>query len=174
MTDRRSFISKMSAFGMGAMLLPITNAFATGGLRSKTVLIRSGWQAVNIGDIGHTFGLLSIMQQHLPGVELILWPKSYEHGVEELLHKSFPKLRIVKSKIDEVSPELKSAFEEASFMIHSSGPYVVAEKELATWWDQAKKPFGIYGVSLDEVTDDLSALIAKASFFYCRDTESLK
>jgi hypothetical protein len=174
MTDRRSFIGDMSAAALGAMLIPVTDAFATNGTQKKTVIIRSGWQAVNIGDIGHTFGLLSIMEQQLPGVDLILWPKSEEQGVEDLLKKAFPKLRIVKSKADEVPPALKAAFDEASFMIHSSGPYVVAQKELTTWWETTKKPFGIYGVSLDEVGDELSALIANASFFYCRDTESLK
>jgi hypothetical protein len=174
MTDRRSFISRMSAAAVGAMFLPINSALAGSATKEKTILIRSGWQAVNIGDIGHTFGLLSIMKQQLPGVKLILWLKSYEHGVEELLQKTFPDVRLVKSKIDEVTPELKAAFDEASFMIHSSGPYVVAQKELATWWETTNKPFGIYGVSLDEVSEELSALIANASFFYCRDTESLK
>src|SRR5918993_1133205 len=101
MTDRRRFILNISAATAAAMVAPINSLFAGSENISKTVLVRSGWQAVNIGDIGHTFGLLSIMEQQLPGVQLILWPKSYEHGVEELLKKSLqpggisPKSRLV-------------------------------------------------------------------------------
>lgn len=174
MQDRRTFIRNISAASAAAILTPITDALAANGLATKKVLIRSGWQTVNIGDIGHTFGLLSIMEHFLPEVELVLWPKSYDRGVEPLLQKNFPKVKIVKSPINEVTPELRNAFDECAFMIHSSGPYVTAANELQSWWKNTGKPFGIYGVSLDEVNKELFDLIAKASFFYCRDTESLK
>lgn len=156
-------------------LAPIANAFAAHPpAAKKKVLIRSGWQTVNIGDIGHTFGLLQIMQDFLPEVEPVLWIKSYDRGVEELLRSTYPKLQIVKSPVDEVSAELQTAFDECAVMVHSSGPFVTANKELKTWCDKTRKPFGIYGVSLDEVTAELMELLDKASFFYCRDTESLR
>lgn len=156
------------------MMAPLTEALANTVLAKQKILIRSGWQTVNIGDIGHTFGLLAIMERFLPDVELVLWIKSYDRGVEPLLQQYFPKVKVVKSPITEVSPDLQTAFNECAFMIHSSGPFVTAQKELNTWYDTTKKPFGIYGVSLDEVGTELAELIAKASFFYCRDTESLK
>lgn len=174
MHDRRTFIRNISVASAAAMVAPITDAFALNGAKGKKILVRSGWQTVNIGDIGHTFGLLAIMQQFLPEAELVLWPKAYDRGVEPLLQQYFPKVKIVKSPIGQITPELKTAFEECAFMIHSSGPYVTSNKELQSWYDTTKKPFGIYGVSLDEVNLELAALISKAAFFYCRDTESLK
>lgn len=159
---------------VATMMAPITEAIAGTVYAGKKVLIRSGWQTVNIGDIGHTFGLLAIMERFLPEVDLVLWPKAYDRGVEPLLQQYFPKVKIVKSPIGEITPELKTAFEECAFMLHSSGPFVTANKELTSWYQTTKKPFGIYGVSLDEVNAELFDLIAKAAFFYCRDTESLK
>ena len=174
MQDRRTFVRNIALTSLGAMLIPLTDALAQNGMKGKKILVRSGWQTVNIGDIGHTFGLLSIMEEFLPGIEPILWIKSYDRGVEPLLQKNFPKIKVIKSKMEENSPELKAAFDECAFMIHSSGPFVTAQKELKFWHDTTKKPFGIYGVSLDEVGSELVSLIDKASFFYCRDTESLK
>lgn len=174
MQHRRTFIKTISTTSLGALLLPVIDAVEQQSVKARKVLIRSGWQSVNIGDIGHTFGLLAIMEQYLPDLELVLWSKSYDRGVEQLLKDNFPKVLLVKSKIDEVTPELKTAFDECAFMIHSSGPYVTAQKELQTWWDTTHKPFGVYGVSLDEVSSELSSLLDHASFFYCRDTESLK
>jgi len=34
-----------------------------------SILVRSFWQTVNIGDIGHTPGLLALLEKHLPEVE---------------------------------------------------------------------------------------------------------
>jgi polysaccharide pyruvyl transferase WcaK-like protein len=175
MNSRRQFIQNVSIASAGAVLLPVTGMFAaSGSLKGKKILVRSGWQTVNIGDIGHTFGLLAIMEEHLPGVEIILWIKSYDRGVAELLEQYFPKVQLIKSKLEDNAADVKKAFDDCSFFIHSSGPFVTAQKELQSWWDITKKPFGIYGVSLDEVGSDLASLIEKASFFYCRDTESLK
>ncbi len=174
MQDRKAFLRNLSVVSLGAMLAPLSNVLAVNPGKRKKILIRSGWQTLNIGDIGHTFGLLAILEKFLPEIEPVLWPKAYDRGVEDLLRKTFPKLRIVKSGIDEVTAELGQAFEECVFMIHSSGPYVTANKELSSWLKNTGKPFGIYGVSLDEVDPALFELIAKASFIYCRDTESLK
>ena len=64
--------------------------------RPLRLLLRSSWQTVNIGDIAHTPGVLAILEKHLPGVEVRLWPSKVDNGVEEMLVSRFPKLRIVK------------------------------------------------------------------------------
>jgi polysaccharide pyruvyl transferase WcaK-like protein len=175
MPQRRDFIKQASLLSLASVFMPMVQTIAAehGAVKPK-LLVRSGWQTVNIGDIGHTFGLLALLEQHLPDVDLVLWPKVFDRGVEQLIRNTFPKVKIVKSRVEEISPELKSAYEECTFMIHSSGPFVIAQKELRSWWDVTKKPFGIYGVSLDEVSPDLIAFVNNASFFYCRDTESLR
>ncbi|MFD1257530.1 polysaccharide pyruvyl transferase family protein [Mucilaginibacter terrae] len=174
---RREFIKKASILSAIPLITPITDALAAEGAKTKhKVLIRSAWQTVNIGDIGHTFGILALFKQYLPEVEVVLWPKLIDRGVDALLAKTFPKVKILPSStgFGPNSPELRKAFNECSFMVHGSGPYVTAYKDLQSWWNETKKPYGIYGVSLDEVSPEVSELIDKASFIHCRDTESLK
>ena len=175
MQQRRQFLKNTSLLGLAVMLVPVAETLAAGHPATKgKVLVRSGWQTVNIGDIGHTFGLLSILQEQLPNAGIVLWLKSWDRGVEELVHTTFPSIQIIKSSVETNAPDLKAAMAECALMIHSSGPFVTAQKELQYWWDNTQKPFGVYGVSLDEVAPDLALLLDKASFFYCRDTESLK
>ena len=40
--------------------------------RPRRLLLRSSWQTVNIGDIAHTPGVLHLLEEHLPGVEVRL------------------------------------------------------------------------------------------------------
>ena len=68
--------------------------------KPKTVLIVSGWQDINIGDIAHTPGLLNILQTFLPGTELILWKKSAGSEVEEWLNRNFPLVKIIHGDVD--------------------------------------------------------------------------
>src|SRR6476619_4350760 len=65
--------------------------------RPPVVLLRSGWQSVNIGDIAHTPGVLAILEKHVPNVELMLWPVEIGHGTEPMLRRRFPQLKIVRS-----------------------------------------------------------------------------
>ncbi len=173
--DRRYFIKAASWSALAITLAPLVG-YAKPGLGNgrKRVLLRSGWQSVNIGDIGHTFGMLSLLEQHLPYVEVVLWPKSFHEGEEQLMKRYFPNTRVVRSPIGEISPTLQAAFDECDLLIHCSGPYVVSQQELAAWWNATRKPFGVYGVSLDEVGSELASLLNHAAFFFCRDTESLK
>ncbi len=175
MKSRREFIKNVSYLAALPLIGPIVNAF--GASRSGKILLRSSWQTVNIGDIGHTFGILELFQKYIPEAEITLWPVSINNGVEELLNKNYPKLKIVKGQIKDEIPEsksLKKAFEESHIMVHGSGPYVVCRKDLQAWCSITKKPYGVYGVTLNKIDDDLRSLINDASFFYCRDTDSLK
>ena len=49
----------------------------------KTILVVSGWQDVNIGDIAHTPGLLHILETYLPDANIIVWEKNVGKEVEE-------------------------------------------------------------------------------------------
>lgn len=42
--------------------------------RPPRILLRSSWQTVNIGDIGHTPGVIRLLEQYLPEAEVTLWP----------------------------------------------------------------------------------------------------
>src|ERR1700758_2755030 len=80
---------------------------ATAAGRPPRILLRSSWQTVNIGDIGHTPGILRLLGEHLPEAEITLWPGNTGNGVEAMLRRNFPALRFA------ISPEeVAQAFAE--------------------------------------------------------------
>ena len=149
--------------------------------RPPRLLLRSSWQTVNIGDIAHTPGVLALIEKHLPGVEVRLWPSKVDNGVEEMLLARFPKVRIVKG------PEaLKAAFAECDFLLHGSGPSLVAQNDVARWARETSKPYGVYGITLslqgstatspasDAAINATVAVLSDAKFAYFRDSKSLE
>lgn len=60
--------------------------------------------------------------------ELIKWPSHVDNGVEELLCREYPGLKI--GKLPGVA--LERAFMECDFLLHGSGPSIVSEQEMCT------------------------------------------
>lgn len=147
-----------------------TNSYMTTKKYHK-ILIRSSWQSVNIGDIGHTPGLLAILEQVRPDLELTLWPCEIGHGVKEMLQREFPNVRLVEGASDSVA--VQQAFAEHDFMLHGSGPSVVCATELQAWRQGTGKPYGIFGVTVARLDLELKELLDHAEFIYCRDTVSM-
>lgn len=146
----------------------------------KKILLRSSWQTVNIGDIAHTPGLLTLLETHLPEVEVYLWASSLDNGIDALLRTRFPRLNIVYNEND-----LAQAFDRCDFLLHGSGASLVAEPDVVRWAEETGKPYGIYGITLppqksSEVTP-LSAeahaktidVLSAAQFVFFRDSRSL-
>tara|TARA_R110002111_G_scaffold262504_1_gene338895 strand:+ start:64584 stop:65924 length:1341 start_codon:yes stop_codon:yes gene_type:complete len=146
--------------------------------RAPTILLRSGWQTVNIGDIGHSPGILKLLELYAPEFQIILWPNSVDRGVEPMLKKRFPHLKIVKGRLRKDgkpdSESLEQAFQQADFFLHGSGPSVVSRRELAHWKKTTGKPYGIYGVTVSEINPELHSLLSGADFIFTRETHSLK
>ena len=137
--------------------------------RPRRLLLRSSWQTVNIGDIAHTPGVLHLLEEHLPGVEVRLWPTDVKNGVEEMLARRFPKVKIVKTAED-----VKAAFAECDFLLHGSGPGFVGQKDVARWRKATSKPYGIYGITFASTSPESLDLMNNARFAYFRDSHSLK
>jgi hypothetical protein len=132
-------------------------------------LLRSSWQTVNIGDIGHTPGILRLLGEHLPEAEITLWPGNIGNGVEAMLRRNFPALRFA------ISPEeVARAFAESDFLLHGSGASLVAQKQVAQWRAETGKPYGIYGITFSATDPETHALINGARFVFFRDSVSLK
>ena len=92
--NRRRFLSRTAA------LTTLVSARAQSA-RPPRILLRSSWQSVNIGDIGHTPGALSLLERHFPEAEVTLWPGRLGHGSRELLTKAYPRLRIAEGTVNE-------------------------------------------------------------------------
>jgi polysaccharide pyruvyl transferase WcaK-like protein len=137
--------------------------------RKPRVLLRSSWQTVNIGDIAHTPGVLALLEKHVPDAEVRLWPSKVDNGVAELLKKRFPKVAIVQG-----ADAVKAALAECDFLLHGSGPSLVAANDVARWRKETNKPYGIYGITLSSPTDAVLDHITNARFAFFRDTVSLK
>ena len=178
MNNRRQFLRSVCV-----ALAASRAAIARGGdhQRPMRLLLRSSWQTVNIGDIAHTPGVLAILEQHLPDVEVRLWPSKVDNGVEEMLLARFPKLSIVKG-----AEALKATFAECDFLLHGSGPSLVAEKDVIRWSKETGKPYGVYGITLplqgstatspapDKIIEQTIAVLSGAKFAYFRDSVSLE
>ncbi len=177
-TNRRNFI-KQSGLLLTSLLVSGESALAAVVKKSSTILLVSGWQDVNIGDIAHTPGLLRVLETYAPQANIILWKKSKAtEEVAKLLKNNFPRVQIIYGNVDnnkEVdSPEVRQAFAQADVMIHGSGPSVMAQPHLEAWVKNSAKPFGIYGTTIQNIDENLKKLLSKAAFIYTRETASLK
>ena len=153
----------------------------TGQARNPKILLRSSWQTVNIGDIAHTPGFLSLMERYLPNVETTLWPGDIGRGVEQKIRNRFPKVKIVSSET-----ELKQAFKECDFFVRGSGAEVSSIPEINRWVRETSKGFGYYGITFDkhqshmlepdspQKIQDKISILNQADFVFFRDSKSLK
>lgn len=167
----------LSHLGLAALATSKLHAAAD---RPKHILLRSSWQTVNIGDIAHTPGVLRLLEEHLPEVAVTLWPSKVDNGVEELLRARFPELKIAKD-----SAAREQAFDDCDFLLHSSGPSLVAERDVVQWSEATGKPYGVYGITLPEKESGKTTatpqaamaktveVLSKARFVYFRDSVSL-
>ncbi len=149
--------------------------------RPLHILLRSSWQTVNIGDIAHTPGVLRILEEYLPDAEITLWPSYINNGVEELLTSRFPRLKIATRG----SKALSQAFEECDFLLHGSGPSLVAERDVNLWRKATGKPYGIYGITVSPKESSSTTATSEAAvnrtmetlsgarFVFFRDSKSL-
>jgi len=169
--NRRHFIRS-------AAVLPFISAIAAE--KPKQLILRSSWQTVNIGDIAHTPGVLALLEKHLPEVEVRLWPSKLDNGVAEMLAARFPKVKIIQGE------EVKKSFDECDFLLHGSGPSLVAQNDVLKWRKATGKPYGVYGItsssqgststtpSSDKSISSTIDVLSGAKFAYFRDSVSLE
>ena len=157
--DRRHFL------GLSATLAWATALRAASPGRAPRLLLRSSWQTVNIGDIAHTPGMLALLEKHLPEAAVTLWPGSVDNGVGEMLQRRFPKLRIlVPGKVD-----VAQAYADHDFLLHGSGPSLVAERDVGRWRQLGPKPYGVLGITQGKPTPATIDILNGAQFVFFRD-----
>lgn len=174
---RRNFLSQSTAaLALGATILALGQPQKT-----RRILLRSSWQVFNIGDIAHTPGVLALLEKYLPDTEVRLWASpDLSDEVAAMEHRRFPKLQIVKGTIGAdgkaSTPELQAAIDWCEFLLHGSGPSLVAAKDVAAFVRHTGKPFGVYAItqSAFQPNDGIKELLSQAKFVFFRDSVSLK
>ena len=94
-------------------------------------------------------------------------------------HQRFPTLKIVKGSIKAdgkaSNAELDDAITWSDFLLHGSGPSLVAAKDVAAYVKHTGKPFGVYGITHGSfLSGDDKELLSQAKFVYFRDSVSLE
>ena len=175
--NRRKFVAGIGSLGALATMKTFP-ALAGSLAKAKKILLVSGWQDVNIGDITHTPGLLNVLQTFLPKTHVTLWKRSRGEEVKQMLNKNFPKVKIIYGDVDETlnvnNPEVTQAFQDHDFMIHGSGPSIVGQVNLEAWVKATGKHFGVFGTTIQNINPKLKSLLEQASFIYTRETASIK
>ena len=153
-TRRRFLLRSAAALAVPAVAPRLLRAAAPA--RPPRILLRSSWQSVNIGDIGHTPGALSLLYKHFPEVEITLWPGNLGHGSRDLLTRGYPQLKIVEGSLGPDnrprSPELARAWAETDLYLSGSGSGFPASAHAVAFRKATGKPVGVFGVSTDPVS----------------------
>ena len=149
LTSRRGFL--------GAAAVALAGLARSSELRRPPrILLRGSWQSVNIGDIGHTPGALSLLGEYYPEAEITLWPGELGHGARDLLVNNYPRLNIVQGSLDSEgkpkTPELARAWEEADLYLSGSGSGFPASGHAVAFRKATGKPVGVFGVSNDPIS----------------------
>ena len=155
--NRRRFLHHTSATALASAALgPQVFAAATKAGRPPRILLRSSWQSVNIGDIGHTPGALSLLYRHFPEVEVTLWPGNLGHGSREFLTQAYPQLRIVEGSVGAdgrpKTAALAQAWAEADLYLSGSGSGFPVSNHAVAFRKATGKPVGVFGVSTDPIS----------------------
>lgn len=173
--NRREWLKKTGLFSAG--LLVSGTVLGETRKENPVILLVSGWQNVNIGDIAHTPGLLHVFEVFLPEARVILWKRTGGEEVKELLNRNFPKVRIIYGGVTpekDANQEVMAAINEADIMVHGSGPLLVGADHLACWMKHTDKPFGVFGTTLQNPGEYHQSILKKASFIYTRETNSIQ
>jgi polysaccharide pyruvyl transferase WcaK-like protein len=174
--NRRDFIKYLS---FGAIATLITKDLSAYAKKAPQILLRSGWQVENIGDIAHTPGLLHLLEMYIPDAQVTFWPYYHYLPKEEvaMLKRRFPKLNIVEGKLDTdakaSNPELDKVISQADFFLHSSGPATIGWADAVAFKKRTGKSYGVYGVSYGLYGIPEKEMLSGAAFVYFRDSVSL-
>lgn len=179
--DRRAWMHRLLGLtAAGAVGGPLRACGgATARRRRGPVVLYSGWQTINIGDLGHTLGTLRLFEQHLPQVPVVWWAASLNDEVRRLHMRRFPGVPIVEGAVDDRgepdNPALRATLAEARLLVANSKPGTSPPVMRAA--ARFEIPWGCYGHSYDANTftdrPELVDAYSRAAFVFLRDSLSL-
>lgn len=120
---------------------------------TRSVLLRSSWANVNIGDVAHSPGLVTALRSLAPDADVVLWPLRLGEREEAMLREADPRLTIVRGELDDdgdpTTDELRAAWDRADVLVHGSAAGAFLDRELTAWRERTGKPYGYAGITVD-------------------------
>jgi len=161
--------------------------------RRPHILLISGWNLYNIGDVAIPMGFLRLRDQHFPEAKVTLLIASYPEELGGYYRKLYPDLAVIPWEFKPgvpLSPAMEEAFRTADFLALSSG-MTLSYGYYGLEWDRyiprllaflkARSmgiPYGIYAHSFDKLEPHGEYLyqdvLGTAAFVYTRDSKSLE
>lgn len=172
--QRRQFLSSVAGLAVAPQF---ASSVGAAGAKSKTILLRSAWDTINIGDIGHTPGTLRVLEQFLPDVKVVLWAASLNERIKTMLQKRFPKVEIIQGRLtgEQGKPNpIIDAVQASDIVIYNSS--MGSDTSLMNYCRKIGKPYGWFGQSWFPTfaTPENIASLNQTAFTYCRDTITLE
>lgn len=91
----------------------------------KRILLRTGWQMRNIGDVCFTPAMLGALARYIPEADVACWASNIDEAGRKLIRKDFPAAKFLDGKINEpgkpTPPHLQQAFAECDLFLYNSG-----------------------------------------------------
>jgi polysaccharide pyruvyl transferase WcaK-like protein len=160
-----------------------------------SILLLSGWNLYNIGDVAITPGFLRLVRRYVPEARVTVLAASYPQELRAYLSRFAPQVGEVDLLPMEfkggqaLSPALEAAYAGADLLVLNSG-MTLSYGYYSHEWDRylprllaflkARElgiPYGIYGHSFDRLDPPADILyrdvLGRAAFVYTRDSESL-
>lgn len=170
---RRMFVGSvglLAAFGTVSKLV-------AADAKHREIMIVSGWQSANIGDIAHTIGMIRTFQRFLPSVGITIWKVKPDEIVENMIARNFPNVKIITTRITKngfSDSDFERAAERCCALIHASGPSLIARRYIQAWRKATSKPYGVFGITIEKIDDQLRDIVENSAFFFTRETASLE
>lgn len=145
---------------------------------APVILLKSGWQVVNIGDIAHTPGMLALIERHLPQAQVRWWPIVCDARLEAIIRRRFPRVEILPPALRSPAAVDPSALapwlEGCDLYLHGSGPNPMAVAQWRQWRELHGGPVVVGGITVPPWALRERELLDRAERLYCRDSHSLR
>jgi polysaccharide pyruvyl transferase WcaK-like protein len=171
-----------------------TPALALAQAPRKKILLRTGWQMRNIGDVCFTPAMLGAIRKYIPEADVTCWAANIDEPGRRMIRRDFPDARFLDGSAlapgKPTPPEILRAFAETDLFLYNSGMVInyglhgvhdmartigqVTPFHLAA---NAGKPYGTWAQTFDIIDPPADIVLRKilsgASFLFTRETISI-
>lgn len=175
-----------------------SSALAASGLAQsaprKKILLRTGWQMRNIGDVCFTPAMLAALRQYIPEADVTCWAANIDENARRMIRRDFPDARFLDGSAstagEPTPPEILQAFRDTDLFLYNSGMVInyglhgvhdmartinsVTPFFLAA---NARKPYGTWAQTFDILNPPadivLRPILSGAKFLFTRESLSI-